>query len=110
MFLNCFNEYFSSIADTLAKNIPSSSSNPIEYTNRLQNTFGFLLTDCNEVKNVIISFKSEKSLLNGNPIHAFKYIVDIINPVLASLFNESVSNGFFPVCLKFAKVVPIHKF
>ena len=104
-----FNEYFSSIADTLANNIPPSSSNPIENTNRLQNTFGFLPTDCNEVKNVIISFKSKKSRLNEIPIYAFKYIVDIITPVLASLFNESVTNGIFPACLKVARVVPIHK-
>ena len=104
-----FNEYFSSIADTLANNYPPSSSNPIENTNRLQNTFGFLPTDCNEVKNVIISCKSKKSRLNEIPIYAFKYIVDIITPVLASLFNESVTNGIFPACLKVARVVPIHK-
>ena len=95
-----FNEYFSSITNTLANNIPPSSSNPIENTNRLENIFGFLPTDCNEVKNVVIYFKSKTSRLNEIPKYAFKYIGDIISPVLALIFNESVSNGIFPACLK----------
>ena len=90
-------------------NIPPSSSNPLETTNRLQNTFGALPTDCIEVKKFIHSFKSKKYRLDEIPTSAFKYIVDIIGPVLASLFNEYVSNGIFSARLKTARVVPIHK-
>ena len=104
-----FNDYFSSVANTLASNIPPSSSNPIEKTSRLQNTFVFFPTDFVEVRNVILSCESKKSPLNEIPSFAFKHIVDIISPILASLFNESVSKGVFPACLKIARVVPIHK-
>ena len=45
--------------------------------------------------------------MNEIPTYAFKYVVDKIAPVLASLFNESVSNGIFPACLKIT--IPIHK-
>ena len=103
------NEYISSIANTLANNIQPSSSNPKDKTDRLHNIFGFLPTDCNEVKNFILSFKFKKPRLNEFPTHVFKYIVNIIVPVLPSLSDEFVSNGVFPACLKIARVVPIHK-
>ena len=84
-------------------------SSPLEDTNRLQNNFGFIPTDCNEVKKIIVSFKSKKSCLNEIPFYVFKCIVEIIAPLLASLFNESISNGIFPACLTIARFVPIHK-
>ena len=104
-----FNDYFLSVVNTLASNIPPSSLNPIEKTARLQNTFDFFPTGFVEVRNVILSCESKKSPLNEIPSFAFKRIVDIISPILASLFNESVSKGVFPACLKIARVVPIHK-
>ena len=62
-----FNEYFSSIANTPANNNPPSSTNIIENSDRLQNPFGFLPTDCNELQNVNLSFKSKISSLNEIP-------------------------------------------
>ena len=74
-----FNEYFSSIANTLAHDILSSSSNPIEKNYRLQSTFGFLHHgDLNEVKNVIHIFKSKKSGLNEFPTYAFTVSCSIL--------------------------------
>ena len=77
-----FNEYASSIANTLANNILPSSSNPIENTDRVQNVFVYLLTDSNEVKKVLLSFKSNKYCLNEFLAYAFKDIVGINAPVL----------------------------
>ena len=37
----------------------------------------------------------KNSTLNEIPSFAFKYVVDIISPKLASLFNESVLEGVF---------------
>ena len=57
---------------------------------------------------MIISRETENSFLNEILCFTFKGIVDIIFPILASLFNESVSKGVFSACLEMTRVVPIH--
>ena len=75
----------------------------------LQNTFDFLPTDFNGVKNVILSAKSKNFRLDETPTYVFKCIFDIVARILSSLFNKFISNGIFPDCLKISIVVPIHK-
>ena len=39
----------------------------------------------------------------------FKYVADVISPILSRLINSSIKSGIFPYIFKVARVIPIRK-
>ena len=104
-----FNNYFSSVAPNLAAEIPDVGIDPLSYLSRNPHSFVYFKVDYTEVKKQILSFKSKPSNIKSIPSFDYKFIVDVISPVLAKLINQSFEEGIFPSCLKTARVIPIHK-
>ena len=80
--------------------IQQVTADPLQFTQRIPNTFVYFETDSEEVKKNVLSFESKRSKLNEILSLAFKFVADLISPILAKLFNESVLGGKFPSCLK----------
>ena len=105
-----FSNFFSNIASDLDKKIPSTDKSPLEYLNNSVNSSFFAYpTNINEVINIIKSFPNKTVGLASIPVFIYKIISNVISPLIAQLFNESLVNGIFPDCLKVAKIIPIHK-
>ena len=108
---NHFKNYFSSVADSLAKKSPKSS---IPFTNYLTSSISSSIflkpTSCQEIKNVISTLKPKLS--NGAdkiPLKIIKFIPENVLNLLAWIFNLSLQQGKFPEKFKIAKIIPIHK-
>ena len=106
---NAFNDYFSSVAPSLAAQIPDVGIDPLSYLSRNPHSFFYLEVDSAEVKKQILSFKSKPSNIKYISTFAYKCIADFLSPVLAKLINQSFEEVIFPSCLKTARVIPIHK-
>ena len=106
---NKFNDYFSHVTDELMNNIPPTTISPLANMNRLCNTFTFFSTDTQEISKLIRSFKSKKCSINEVPTFAYKFVADDLSPILATLYNESITLGIFPKCFKTARITPIYK-
>ena len=104
-----FNDYSTSVADQLDSTIPQVTADPLQFINRTPSTFVYFETDSQEVKKCILSFESKRSKFNEIPLLAFKFVADLISPMLAKLFNESVISGKFQFCFNNARAVLIHK-
>ena len=76
---------------------------------RLNNSFVFYETNCDEVSKIIGNFKNKKTTINNIPIFIFRKIYPHITPLLVKLFNESIIYGEFPSRLKTGRVIPLHK-
>lgn len=61
------------------------------------------------IQNILLSFKNKSCALELVPVQVFKYIYEIISPILCVLINKSIFNGEFPDSLKIARIVPLHK-
>ena len=96
---NAFNDYFSSVAPSLAAQIPDVGIDPISYLSRNPNSFVYFDVDTAEVKKQILSFKIVNSLIEN-----------FLSPVLSKLINQSFEKGISPTCLKTARVIPVNVF
>jgi len=106
----CFNLYFTRIAADLDKKIPNSNVAPLHYMgDRIQNSFFVKPCTDFDVRTIINRMKNKSCDLNSVPIYIYKTCVQVLSPVIASLFNLSVSAGMFPSSLKTARVIPIFK-
>jgi hypothetical protein len=106
---NLFNEYFTTIADNLARNIPPVNKDPLEYVTNTVNSFALLPTDPTEILQIIGSFKSKGSNLDTIPSFVFKHVASELSSVVSCLINRSFAEGQFPNSLKVARVIPIFK-
>ena len=105
---NGFNNYFVSIAPTLANNI-KGSDNPMNYVSVSPHSIFIPYITENEVNNVIISLKTGSAGWDEIPTTIFKPCAELYIKPLTYLINESIAQGVFPDELKIAKVVPIFK-
>ena len=100
---------FASVGRKIAESIPISS----DYRNWLRgdycNSFYFRPISSNVVRDILNSFKDKSCSINQIPTSVYKFISNLISPILCSLINRSVFTGRFPECLKTAKVVPLFK-
>ena len=104
---NAFNDYFSSVAPSLAAQIPDVGISPLSFLPRNLQSFVYFEVDSAEVKKQILSSKS--SNIKSISSFAYKCIADVLSHVLAKQTNQSFEEGNFPSCLKTARVIPIHK-
>lgn len=106
---SAFNDYFVNMGITLANEVHTVNIDPLSYVNRINSSFVFTPTDANEIRSIILSFKSKQCCLTDVPNYIFKLAVDTLAPIIAYLINRSLDEGCFPSCLKNAIVVPIFK-
>ena len=106
---NAFNQFYTSIASNIEKKLPKSNINPLSY---LRGEY----LDSMVVPEVLIedTIKVIKSLKDKNdmksiPTSLIKANDSLIAIPLTLLFNQSISSGSFPQCLKHAEVIPLYK-
>jgi hypothetical protein len=105
-----FNEYFSSIGEQLDRSIPPSMNSPLDYMGPPNlNSFFCSPVTVADVSEIIKSFPNKGCPTNFVPAYVFKIISPYVCQPIADIFNESISLGIFPDCLKIARVVPIFK-
>ena len=71
--------------------------------------FVFNSTTPDEISKIVMKFKNKKCSTDKIPISILKKVIDIISPILAEIFNESIELGVFPNKLKLGRVIPLHK-
>ena len=111
LIANCFNDYFSNIADNLSKNIQPSKNNFNDFLN-VSNINSFFLSPVTteEIELFISSMDTKKSLgPNSIPASILKLSSNIISEPISIIVNNSFKCGIFPDFFKIANVVPIHK-
>lgn len=106
-----FNEYFSSVADTISQSIPVTNVDPLSYmrSTSFHESFFIHPSSSEEVVGVIGFLKRKGSRLDEISSFIYKHLSHIIAPLISHLFNESVASGLFPDALKQARVVPVFK-
>jgi len=104
-----FNQHFATVPSVLSDNIPSVDFDPLTYVDRLPNTFAWHDVTELELIKIIKSFKPKLASINVIPNFIYKYISDVIAPVLTKLINISIRGGIFPSRFKLARVIPLFK-
>ena len=66
-------------------------------------------SDSEEIVNLIHRQKNKSTDLMHIPVFRYKIMAPLIAPTVSMLFNNSLSKGIFPECLKTAKIIPIFK-
>ena len=105
-----FNDYFCSIADTLAQNIPSTDASFSDYLPEpVPHSFDFSLTSAIEIKGVIKNLKIASPGHDDVHIKVLKECNEEISPFLELIINKSFGEGCFPDLLQIAKNIPVYK-
>ena len=105
------NEFFINVGNDISKSIQHNPKSPTEYlTNRNSDSIVLSPVTAVEVNEIILNLDSSKSIgPNSIPVKLLKILGPKISHPLATMINQSFSNGIFPSKLKIAKVVPIFK-
>ena len=109
---NKFNQFFTNIAQTLARDIKyDGTKNYKYYLNKHINTvFNFQTIDEETVRKTIQNLPSKNSCgLDGISSKLIKIIEPAIIKPLTLLINQVLNTGIFPDELKIAKVIPLLK-
>lgn len=70
----------------------------------------FFPTNEAEIINVFQGFKNSKSQdANDMQMGPVKYVIDLLAPILKTLYNLALETGTFPTGMQLAKVIAIHK-
>ncbi|KAI8490529.1 hypothetical protein Bbelb_317970, partial [Branchiostoma belcheri] len=105
-----FNNYFSSCAADLARDIPVSEEDPLRHVPESTSTFRLRPVEEIEVLNELLRLKPKKATgVDKIPSRLLKDSAPIIVKPLAHIFNLSISSGEVPDDWKLAKVSPIYK-
>ena len=109
---NCLNKYFCTIGEKLAQNV--QTNNDLNYRTYLKNPVSSTIflqpTQVSEVYTAIMSLNTNKSPGFDNiPAYFVRSAAKILAYPLSVLVNQSFELGYFPSCLKTAKVIPLHK-
>ena len=66
--------------------------------------------DTEEIFNIISSLENKSTAgHDGISNKLLKLVASVVSYHVAKLINRSIQEGFFPVCLKTAKIIPLHK-
>ena len=107
---NKFNKFFVNVGTVLAKSIPSTDRNPVDYLQQdvITNLY-FDPTTEYEISKIIGSLKDSASGWDDLTSNMIKHVKDSITVPLVHICNRSFVTGIFPSELKIANVVPIYK-
>ena len=105
------NTYFSSVGENLANKLGETHMSFENYLGSPNaNSMYLELADEVEVGNLVLGTNIKKSMAIYNiPPLLLLWGSPILIPTLTKLFNQCISNGVYPDCLKIAKVIPIFK-
>ena len=104
-----FNNYFNNIAQELSDNLPINNFDPLIHVHRnLSSIFLRAVTE-NEISNIILKLKINKSKPNSCPVQILKRVHSSFVPALCNIINLSFQAGSFPDCLKHAVITPLFK-
>ena len=104
------NVIFVNVGTVLAKSIPPTDKNPVDYIQQdiITNLY-FDPTTENEICKIIGSFKDSAAGWDDLKSSMIKHVKDSITIPLVHMCNRSFVTGIFPSELKIANVVPIYK-
>ena len=104
------NSYFVGVGESLSEGIQATDIDPCSFLpSSNTNSFFFLPTDSTEICSIVSKFKNKNTSVDKLPIHVIKVIIPLISPIIAQLFNESITIGIFPEVLKTGCVIPLYK-
>lgn len=105
-----FNNYFSTIGQNLANNIPPSMMKP-EYNLTFEQNSIFITPTCpTEIEKIVTRLKNKKSSgYDGISNDFVKRHIQNLKIPLSKIVNKSISDGVFPQSMKLSKIIPIYK-
>ena len=105
-----FNNQFTSIGQTLAREIPTVDIDPLYYVKPSDRVFSFERINVQEVVTLVKGIDGGKATgLDNIPCKLLKIAADVVAPSLTCIFNQSLLTGIYPSDWKLAKVTPIFK-
>jgi hypothetical protein len=105
-----FNQFFVNIGKDLAKQIPVSSKNPLDYIeNYSQNSMVVNPVDHTEVRKIIMSLKNCSTGWDNIQTKILKQTHVLYIEVITHVLNLSLTQGLFPDTMKIARVIPLFK-
>ena len=121
--ISTLGKHYSTNAENLSKklkvilkeDIPSPSISRTQndeslLMNNNQSDFNFKIIQERQVYETILKLDINKGPgIDEIDVKALKFIADIVSPHLATLFNQSLTEGIYPDSFKTAKCVPIYK-
>ena len=110
---NTLNEYFIHVGPNLAGKLLPSNISFESYLNDIDSpnsSFYISATCSNEIFDIITSFSSStcEDPVSISP-KVFKKCAAPLSVILVNMINQCFLTGYFPKCLKLAKVIPIFK-
>ena len=108
---NNLNKHFASVAEKLAANLKKTNTKFTAYMGR-ENKLSMYLKEItiDEIIEEILKICIKKSMGYDNiPPKIIKWASDLFAPILMVIFNKCFNTGYYPNCMKIAKVIPIYK-
>ena len=105
---NEFNSFFANIGSVLAEKFSSNVSDINIPCN--DNTFSFNTIKEYELRKIINDLKNDKA--TGTDMIGVKVLkagLPVLSPILTSLFNKSLMQGYVPTCWKKKRISPLFK-
>ena len=102
-----FNNHFTSIGQTVAREIPTVDIDPLYYVKPSDRVFSFERINVQEVVTLVKGI--EATGLDNIPCKLLKIAADVVAPSLTCIFYQSLLTGIYPSYWKLAKVTPIFK-
>ena len=110
LIANEFNHFFTKVGINLANNIPNSSLDPTSFIHaNIRESMAVASTDINEVRKIILSFKSSSEGWDGISNIVLKQTYQCILLPITHICNLSLLQGYVPTEVKKATVSPIYK-
>ena len=108
---NILNTYFVNVGPELADKLPQAQKSFESYlTNPPIDSFQINPTNSDEVFEILNSFSSSNC---EDPVkispRVYKLGINALSNILPNMINKCFFEGYFPACLKLAKVTPIFK-
>ena len=106
-----FNNYFATIGNDLASQIPGVNKSPMSYLHcPSSKSFYLFPITSNEIEDHICNLKTGKATGPFSiPINILKILRTILSKPLETIFNASLTFGLVPKHFKEANVIPIYK-
>ena len=108
---NIFNSYFSNVAKDIRSKLPNTIKKFTEYLpSRSHRTAYLFVTTESEITIIIKKLKRKFSLgLDGISTDILKALPYNIIAAITQIFNQCLTDGYFPTKFKTAKIVPVYK-
>ena len=108
---NVFNSYFANVANDIRSKLPIPNKEFTEYLpSRTHRTAYLFLTTEGEISIIIKKLKRKFSLgLDGISTDILKALPYNFIAAITQIFNQCLTDGYFPTKFKTAEIVPVYK-